>query len=195
MKRHREGDLDIVDDLAFPSTFGTMAHILGVGINEAHTCRQATLDIGKALRPSADEPDVAAAHEAFAWYVAYINDLIAHKRRHPGDGMLDAFLAAETAGAMSSAEVMATTTLFYAVGHLDNSFMIQNGIRLLLERPDVAAAFVTQPDQRMQLLAEILRIDAPEQFVTRHVTEDIDVDGATLPEGSVVLLAPWIWQS
>ena len=131
---------------------------------------------------------MTGAHEAFAWYVDYINDLIAHKRHHPGDGMLDAFLAAETDGAMSSAEVMATTTLFYAVGHLDNSFMIQNGIRLLLERPDVAAAFVTQPEQRMQLMAEILRIDAPEQFVTRHVTEDIDVDGTVLPGGSVVLL-------
>jgi cytochrome P450 len=89
---------------------------------------------------------------------------------------------------MTSAEVMATTTLFYAVGHLDNSFLIQNGIRLLLDLPDVASAFVAQPEQRMQLIAEILRIDTPEQFVTRYVTEDIDVDGTVLPGGSVVLL-------
>ena len=40
----------------------------------------------------------------------------------------------------------------------------------------------------MKLVAEILRIDTPEQFVTRYVTEDIDVDGAILPTGAVVLL-------
>jgi cytochrome P450 len=182
------GGLDIVDDLSFPATFGTMAHILGVDVHEAHTARQMTLDIGRALRPAATEDDVAGARDAFRWYVDYINDLIAAKRRNPGDGMLDAFLAAEAAGTMTSAEVMATVTLFYAVGHLDNSFLIQNGIRLLLDRPDVGALFVQQPDQRMQLLAEILRYDTPEQFTTRYVTEDIDVDGDVLPQGAIVLL-------
>ena len=183
-----DGGLDVVDDLSFPATFGTMAYVLGVGTHEAHSCRQATLDIGRALRPSATDADIEGANHAFEWYVDYIRDLIAFKRAHPGDGMLDAFLAAEAAGTMSDAEVLATTTLFYAVGHLDNSFLIHNGIRLLLERPDEAALFATVPEERMQLIAEILRIDTPEQFVTRYVTEDIDVDGTVLPAGAVVIL-------
>ena len=32
------GRLDVVDDLVFPATFGTMAHILGVDTHEAQTC-------------------------------------------------------------------------------------------------------------------------------------------------------------
>jgi cytochrome P450 len=184
----RQGGMNVPDDLSFPATFGTMAYILGVGTHEAQTCRQATLDIGRALRPAATDADVDGAHAAFAWYVGYIEDLIAHKRRNPGDGMLDAFIAAEGEGAMSSAEVMATTTLFYAVGHLDNSFMIHNGIRLLLERPDFARAFAEDADSRMSVIAEVLRIDTPEQFVTRFVTEDIEVDGAVLQAGDVALL-------
>ncbi len=187
-KAAADGGLDVVDDLAFPATFATMAHILGVGTHEAFTCRQKTLDLGRALRPSATDDDVAGAETAFAWYVDYIRDLIAAKRRRPGDGMLDAFLAAENDGHMSSAEVLATVTLFYAVGHLDNSFLIQNGIRLLAERPAERRTFVDNPDTRPTLIAEILRYDTPEQFVTRHVTTDIDVDGTTLPAGSVVLL-------
>ncbi len=184
----RDGGLDIVDDLSFPATFGTMAHILGVGVHEAHTARQMTLDLGRALRPAATESDIEGAHQAFAWYTDYIDALIADKRKNPGDGMLDAFIAAEASGSMTSAEVMATVTLFYAVGHLDNSFLIQNGIRLLLERPDVSARFVAEPDQRMQLVSEVLRYDTPEQFSTRFVTEDIDVDDAALPAGAIVLL-------
>ena len=182
------GYLDITDDLAFPATFGTMADILGVGQHDAELCRQATLDIGKALRPSAGDDDMRIATEAFAWYVDYINDLITFKRTHPGDGLLDTFIEAEAAGDMTTAEVSATVTLFYAVGHLDNSFLIENGVRMLLEHPEIARTFVNQPEQRYQILAEILRHDTPEQFVTRYVTEDIDVDGGLLPEGSVAVL-------
>jgi len=184
----RDGGLDVPNDLSFPATFGTMAHILGVGTHDALTCRQATLDIGRALRPAATDDDVAGAHDAFTWYVDYIADLIAHKRAHPGDGMLDEFIQAEAQGSMSSAEVMATTTLFYAVGHLDNSFLIHNGIRLFVENPALAREFVENDEMRMQGVAEILRFDTPEQFVTRAVTEDIDVDGALLPAGAVAIL-------
>ncbi|MEI8056356.1 MAG: cytochrome P450 [Actinomycetes bacterium] len=182
------GSLEVCDDLAFPATFGTMADILGVGKHDAALCRQATLDIGRALRPAATEADVEGANTAFMWYVDYISDLVAHKRAHPGDGLLDTFLEAEATGLMATAEVVATTTLFYAVGHLDNSFMIENGIRLLLDRRAIAQAFVAEPDLREQIIAEILRIDTPEQFVTRYVTEDIDVDGTILPAGAVAIL-------
>ncbi len=182
------GGLDVVDDLAFPATFNTMAHILGVGTHEAFTCRQKTLDLGRALRPSATDDDVTGAEQAFAWYVEYIRDLIAAKRANPGDGMLDGFLAAQADGRMSDAEVLATVTLFYAVGHLDNSFLIQNGIRLLAGRPADRARFVADPASRPQMIAETLRYDTPEQFVTRYVTEDVDVDGTLLPAGAVAVL-------
>ena len=184
----KRGGLDVVDDLAFPATFNTMAYILGVGTHEAFTCRQKTLEMGRALRPSATADDVANAEQAFDWYVEYIRDLIADKRKNPGDGMLDGFLAAEADGRMSGAEVIATVTLFYAVGHLDNSYLIQNGIRILADRPADRPRFVDDPASRPQTIAEILRYDAPEQLVTRYVTEDIDVDGRTLPAGSVAVL-------
>lgn len=184
----KRGGLDVVDDLAFPATFNTMAYILGVGTHEAFTCRQKTLDMGRALRPSATPDDVANAEQAFAWYVEYIKELIADKRRNPGDGMLDGFLAAQADGRMSDAEVMATVTLFYAVGHLDNSYLIQNGIRILADRPADRARFVADPATRPGMIAEVLRYDAPEQLVTRYVTEDIDVDGHTLPAGTVAVL-------
>lgn len=184
----RDGGLDVVEDLAFPATFATMAHILGVGTHQAAECRQRVLDMGRALRPAATDGDVATAEQAFAWYVEYIRDLVAEKRRNPGDGMLDAFLAAEADGRMSDAEVMATTTLFYAVGHLDNSFLIENGIRILAENPEARERFVADPASRPAMIGEVLRLDTPEQFVTRYVTEDIDVDGHLLPGGAIVLL-------
>ncbi len=181
------GGLDACDDLSFAATFGTMAYILGVGTHDAAECRQKVIEMGRALRPAATDEDVAGAQAAFTWYVEYIRDLVEFKRRNPGTSLLDAFLAAQEAGDMSEAEIMATVTLFYAVGHLDNSFLIQNGIRLLAEIPDKRELFRSHPDVRNDIISEILRLDTPEQFVTRFSTEDIDISGETLPAGSIVL--------
>ena len=181
------GGLDACEDLSFAATFGTMAYILGVGTHDAAECRQKVIEMGRALRPAATDDDVAGAQAAFAWYVDYIRDLVEFKRRNPGTSLLDAFLAAQEAGDMSEAEIMATVTLFYAVGHLDNSFLIQNGIRLLADMPEERELFRTQPDVRNDMISEMLRIDTPEQFVTRFSTEDIDISGETLPAGSIVL--------
>jgi cytochrome P450 len=181
------GGLDACADLSFAATFGTMAYILGVGTHDAAECRQKVIEMGRALRPAATDEDVAGAQAAFAWYVDYIRDLVEFKRRHPGNSLLDAFLAAQAAGDMSEAEIMATVTLFYAVGHLDNSFLIQNGIRLLAEMPEERELFRTQPEVRNDMISEMLRVDTPEQFVTRVAIEDIDISGEVLPAGAIVL--------
>ena len=181
------GGLDACQDISFSATFGTMAYILGVGTHEAAECRQKVIEMGRALRPAATEADVIGAQEAFNWYVDYITDLVAFKRKNPGNSLLDAFLAAQEAGDMSEAEIMASVTLFYAVGHLDNSFLIQNGIKLLAEMPDMRREFRERPEIRNDMISEMLRIDTPEQFVTRVALEDIDISGEILPAGGIVL--------
>lgn len=182
------GGMDVCQDLSFTATFGTMAHILGVGTHEAAECRQKVIEMGRALTPSATEADVAVAVDAFAWCVNYVQDLISWKRQHPGDSLLDSYLAALDNGGMTEAEVMSTVTFFYAVGHLDNSFLIQNGVRLLAEMPEVRRAYIEHPELRANIVEEILRIDAAEQFVTRAILEDIDIDGEVLPAGGIAVL-------
>ena len=183
-----EGGMDVCQGLSFTATFGTMAHILGVGTHDAAECRQKVVEMGRALTPSATEEHVAVAVDAFAWCVNYVQDLIAWKRQHPGDSLLDSYLAALDDGGMTEAEVMSTVTFFYAVGHLDNSFLIQNGVRLLAEMTEVWRAYLEHPELRANIIEEILRIDAAEQFVTRAIVEDIEVDGEILPAGGIAVL-------
>jgi len=183
----RAGGLDACADLSFTVTFGTMAHILDVGTHDAQNCREKVLEMGRALRPAATEQDVATAEAAFAWYVDYIKDLVASRAGTPQTGLLGAFLGAVDEDRMSEAELLASVTLYYAVGHLDNSFLIQNGVKILGEMPEQREIFRTQPDARNDMISEMLRMDTPEQFVTRYALEDIDVSGETLPAGSILL--------
>jgi len=183
-----DGGMDVCQGLSFNATFGTMAHILGVGTHEAAECRQRVVEMGRGLRPSATQEDIEIAVTAFAWCVDYVQGLIDEKRRNPGEALLDVYLNSLDHGGMTEREVMSTVTFFYAVGHLDNSFLIQNGTRLLAEMPDVREAYIERPELRANIVEEILRIDAAEQFVTRAILEDIEVEGEILPAGGVAVM-------
>lgn len=179
---------DAVHDLAFPVTFATISHLLGVPDTDGARVRQATYDIGKSLGLAPTEEEAAGTAAAFDWFVGHIEGLIADKRRRPGDGLLDAFLAFEDEGTMSHDEVIASTTLLFAVGHLDITYLIAHGIELMAERPEIFDAYRNRPELREAIVNETLRLDTPEQFVVRTTTQPITVAGVDIPEGEVLVL-------
>jgi cytochrome P450 len=182
------GVFDAVHDLAFPVTFATISHLLGVPDVDAGKVRQATYDIGKSLGLAPTEEEAAGTAAAFDWFVGHIERLVAEKRRAPGDGLLDAFLAFEDEGTMSHDEVVASTTLLFAVGHLDITYLIAHGIQLMAERPEILEVYRDQPEQRDAIVDETLRLDTPEQFVVRTTTQPITLEGVDIPAGEVLVL-------
>ena len=184
----RGGTLDVIDDYAFPATFGTISYMFGVSTEEAQACRHHTYVIGRALAPGADAADMAAGEASFEWYYAYVRRLIAQKRRAPGDDLLSAFVAAIGDEVMTENEVLATMTLLYAVGHLDNTYLIANGILELLCAPGLRQRYLTDPAIRGTTILELLRHETPEQFVVRAVKEEIAIEGVTITAGAVVML-------
>lgn len=182
------GVFDAVHDLAYPMTHATMCHILGVPFDGSTTVREKTFDFGLSLGPGANDDDLLATAAAAEWFDGYIRDLIAMKRASPGDGMLDALLAASDRGDVTEAEVIATTFLFFAVGHLDISYLIVNGLRLMAEDPSVLRAYRDEPDVRLAIVNEILRFDTPEQFVSRQTTEPTTIGDVMVPPGELIML-------
>ncbi len=186
-RARRDGGMDLIDDYAFPATFATASVLFGVGTGEARACRHHTYVIGRALAPGADDDDMAAGRASLEWYFAYVASLIDEKRTSPGDDLMTAFIAALDDGTMTLDEVKATMTLLYAVGHLDNTYLIANGALQLIGRPDLRRRFVEDEAIRPAAIQELLRHETPEQFVVRAVVDDIDVDGHGVPGGAVLM--------
>jgi cytochrome P450 len=184
----KRGTFDALHDLAYPLTHSTMCHILGVPFDGSTTVREKTFDFGLSLGPGASDDDLLATAAAAEWFDAYIRDLMAMKRANPGDGMLDALMAASDRGEFSEAEVVATTFLFFAVGHLDISYLIVNGLRLMADDPSLLSAYRDEPDMRLPMINEILRFDTPEQFVSRQTTEPTQVGDVVIPAGELIML-------
>lgn len=187
-RAERDGGLDLIDDLAFPATFGTISHMFGVGTDEADDCRRHTYLIGRALAPGATANDLTAGEQSLDWYYDYIGGLVAAKRNAPGDDLLSAFVAASDGHVMSENEVLATMTLLYAVGHLDNTYLIANGVLQLLLDSALGRRYVGDPACRPSFILELLRHETPEQFVVRAAKEVVLVEGAEIPAGAVVML-------
>ena len=182
------GQIEAVLELAYPLTNGLMCEILGVDDEGSTLIRDKTFDFGLSLGPGASDEDLLATAAASDWFVEYINKLIEKKRSNPGDGMLDELIKMSDEGTMTHDEVVATTFLFFAVGHLDVSYLIINGLRIFAENPEVLAAYRDQPELRPNIINEILRFDTPEQFVSRLTTEDIQVGDVVIPAGEMVVL-------
>jgi cytochrome P450 len=183
-----DGTIDLVDDYAFPATFGTISTIFGVPTDEAIACRHHTYVIGRALAPGANDADMAAGEASLDWYYAYVRGLVAVKRRSPGDDLLSAFIAAHDSGTMREDEVLATMTLLYAVGHLDNTYLIANGVLQLLADEPLRRRYVDDPGVRGATVLELLRHETPEQFVVRAAAASVEVRGTEIPHGAVVMM-------
>ena len=64
---------------------------------------------------------------------AYIRELLAERRRKPGDALLDAMLGVEEDGAsLTEDEVAANATFLFLAGHETTTNLIGNGLHALL---------------------------------------------------------------
>ena len=182
------GHIEAVHDIAYPLTHGLMCQILGVPFDGTTTIREKTFDFGLSLGPGASDEDLGATADAAAWFSSYIRGLMSQKRKTPGEGMLDSLIAKQDTGEMTEAEVIATTFLFFAVGHLDVTYLIVNGLRLIAGNRELAIAYRDEPEIRGRVIDEILRFDTPEQFVSRLTTEPTQIGDVVVPAGEMLLL-------
>lgn len=184
----RGGDFDAILDLAFPVTFRTICDILGVEPAAALELRKATYLVGAGLSSNPTPEEVCGVADAMGWFVSHAETLITLKDQSPGTGLLDSFLEAERHGEMTRDETVGSLILLFAVGHLDITYLIAHGLRRFAETPEIAETYRSEPSSRSAIIEELLRIDTPEQFVTRMTTEPIDVGGVRIPAGEILLL-------
>jgi cytochrome P450 len=183
-----DGTLDAADGLSLKCTFHAICHIFGIEPTEMDAIQRKTYEIGLSLGPGGNDDEARAATEAFAWFAEHIRRLVAGKRAHPGQGLIDAFIAAQDEDRMTEEEVVYTIFLFFAVGHLDVKHLINHGIWLMATQPELFAAYRDEPEARPGIINEILRIDTPESMVVRLTTQDTVVGDTTVPAGEVLAL-------
>ncbi|MFE6917894.1 cytochrome P450 family protein [Streptomyces rubiginosohelvolus] len=179
-----QGSADLVDALAFPLPMTVICELLGVPDIDRDAFRVLSNGIVTPTPEQRDADPVGAMS-------AYLVDLIADKRRSPGDDLLSALIRAtdEDGDSLSSAELVGMAFLLLVAGHETTVNLIANGVRALLDHPDQLALLRAEPGLIDGAVEEMLRYDGPVENATfRFAREPVTIGSTVIPRDAVVLV-------
>ena len=142
------------------------------------------------------EPDGVSAEkqEALAQIPAYIEALVAERRRAPRDDLLSELLAAEIPRAdgetrgLDHHEVSSFFTLLEFAGSETTARLLGWAAVLLARHPDQRALLVERPALIPNAVEELLRYEPPSPIQARFVTKAVEWHGSTVPARSKIAL-------
>jgi cytochrome P450 len=182
------GEVELMGALANPLPVAVIGELLGV----PEADRPAFLPLSRAgtmaFEPSAGPAEVAAANRAQEEMEAYFRDLFDRRRADPADDLLSELLAVEERGdVLTEQELVSTAILLFGAGFETTANLIGNGLLALLRHPAELARLRDDPSLVRSAVDELLRFDGPVQVDARTATADLELDGAVVPAGAVVV--------
>lgn len=181
------GEMDLIDDYAFPLPITVIAELMGVPAADRDRFRAwSSAVVTDRTAPGALEA-LAVASQAF---VAYLRDLFEERRRNPRPDLVTALVEAEEAGdRLDEDELLSTVFLLLVAGHETTVNLIGNGMLALLTRPEELRRLRDDPSLLAPAIEELLRFDGPVETSTfRFAAETVELAGVTIPRGAPVLV-------
>ena len=189
--RRAGGQLDIVDDLAYPLPVAMICDLLGVPREDEPRFHGWATALARSLDPAQGmtEEEARQAAEAVVQMGEYLTGLVEARRVRPADDLISALVAGdEPGGRMDEMELLNTLALLLVAGHETTVNLISNGTLALLRHPDVLDRLRRETRLVIPLVEEVLRYDPPVQFRSRTTLADVGVAGVTIPKGATVML-------
>ena len=185
------GEMDLVTDLAYPLPSNVILDLLSIPRSGRPYIKASSEAINEFVGtllfsgPSVWERLAGV----FAEVNAYLKDLMAERRAHPGDDLLTRMVLAEEQGDMLSEDeiVIATNFLLFA-GHETTANLIAVGMYHLLQNPEQLQQLRANPTQMPTAVEELLRYVSPVHTLSRRTTQEVTVRGVTIPPGHSVYL-------
>lgn len=184
-------EMDLVAEYAVPLPLIVIASMLGAPTDDVPLFRRWSDDILGLVHTIGGGEAGARAEQAFAVtsdeMARYVGELVRARRARPEDDLLTRLVKAEVDGArLSNDEILGFFQLLLLAGHETTTNLIANAVLCLLEHPEARAA-ASSPDRVPALVEEVLRYRSPVQAVFRITKRDVDLRGARMPEGKLVL--------
>ncbi len=182
-----EGACDLIARFAALLPSDVISTLLGAPPSDHNNLRiwTATLltrDDGVAQLPE-------AAHDASKNLIGRFLELIAEKRKRPGEDLISALIVADLEGRrLSDAEILGFAMLLIAGGNETTEKLIANTVHQLARHPDQRATITADPSRIPAAVEESLRFRSPTQYMARTTTRDVEMHGRTIPKGAKVML-------
>jgi cytochrome P450 len=181
--------IDFMDAYAYPLPVSIICALMGVPESDRAWFRPRATDLTLALEAmSISSTELARADTAASELSDYFVDLLAQRRRQPGDDMISDLLAAGSAGEVTGSELIAHLALLLVAGFETTTNLLGNGLAVLMAHPDLVDRLRKEPDQVAGYVAEMLRHDPPVQVTSRYATRAAYVGDLHVPAGTEIMV-------
>ena len=180
-------EFDVVAEFSAPFPMEIIARMLGVPQADRQQLRE-WQDASLHRDPGALFPNQDGI-EALGKATAYYADLVAEKRRNPGDDMLSRLTQATiqrddgTSATLTDLEIIGFAGLLGGAGAETVTKLIGNAIVLFHRNPGQWQRVVDDPGSIPKAVEEILRVLPPSQYQGRYSMEERTFEGGTIPAG------------
>lgn len=178
---------DVLADYAEPMPVFVICDLLGVPRDDHEDLRRWSQAIVHMYETGIDEATKQAAVDASTAFSDYVREVVAMRRRDPGEDLVSDLIAETDQGnGFTDDELVATVVLLLNAGHEASVNTFGNGFHALLTHRDQLARVTSGEVSVETAVEELIRFDAPLQLFERTATADTDVAGVTVHAGQKV---------
>ncbi|WP_406414857.1 cytochrome P450 [Streptomyces sp. NBC_01614] len=183
------GGGDLLADVAEPLPVAVIAEMLGIPESDRAQLRPWSADICGMYELNPSEETATRAVRASVEFSEYLLELIAARRKEPGDDLISGLIAAYDEGdRLTEQEMISTAVLLLNAGHEATVNSTVNGWWALFRSPDQLAALRADHSLIPSAIEELMRYDTPLQLFERWVLDEIEIDGTTIPRGAEIAM-------
>ncbi|MGW6910710.1 cytochrome P450 family protein [Streptomyces sp. NPDC054940] len=184
--------VDLREEFCYPLPIQVISELFGLPEEQGAELRAV---VDGVFHTSATPEEVT---DIYVRFYAAMGQLVALKRRSPGDDLTSALIAARDDGdtGLSEQELLDTLVLMVSAGHETTVNLIDNAIHLLLTHPDQLAHVRSGRASWEDVVEEALRVEAPvASLPLRYAVEDLVMsefggpDGVVIGKGEAILAA------
>lgn len=183
-----KGEMDIVEDYAYPLPINVISDMLGVPREDQERLQQWSNVIAKTASIFANH-DEGQTKEAQA-FSDYVTRLIEEKRQHPGDDLTSQLVAMEQSGDhLDQEELLTMISLLIFAGHETTSNLISIGTLMLLDYPAQLEKLKSDLSLVPNAVEELLRYNGPVTIpAPRYATEELEFNGQQIHQGEMMII-------
>jgi hypothetical protein len=183
------GEGDLMHDFAIPFPSVVIGEMLGVPVERRADFHRWGANLIRSFSgthvPQEEQAEIRQSHADLR---AYLEELIAVYRHHPGDNLLSALVEAEEEGQrLTAAEIVSLAAILIVGGNETTANLIGNALLSLFAHPQEFARVRANLDLVPQLVEEALRYESPVQSFVRHTTCEVELAGTRIPAGAAVM--------
>lgn len=182
-----EKEVDFLEVFAVRLPMYVIAEQLGVPRSDMARFKlwsDVSVESVSSVLPSEREVEIA---EILTGMQQYMAGKIEKVRARPEDTLISHLANTEAQGRfLDMRELLSVIHQLLVAGNETTTTALASGMKMLIERPELAEAIEADPGLARPFVEEVLRAMSPIQLLFRRAAADVEIGGVLIPEGALV---------